>query len=79
MKRIIFIFLFLLLSNIAGPLLIAEEEKIEGESFEKMAPFIKSDIRKRKTEAALEDWINSLREKASVRVNKKVLNEIRID
>lgn len=55
--------------------------KEEGEgigSFEKNTPGIKVDIYHRKAQKALNEWIGNLRKKASVRINRGVLEKIDI-
>ncbi|MFC1631119.1 peptidyl-prolyl cis-trans isomerase [Candidatus Omnitrophota bacterium] len=57
---------------------VLEEEKIEIEPFRKLTKVIRSNIHKRKKEAALDAWIATLRRGATVKVDKKVLRAINL-
>lgn len=57
---------------------ILAEEGAAAEPFEKIAPRIRKDIMRIRQAAAFESWISDLRKKTSVKINKKVLDEIKI-
>ena len=56
-----------------------EEEPREIEPYEAIAPRIGKNIHKSKTEKALDKWIADLKERASVSINGRLLNEIEIE
>jgi len=55
-----------------------KEEGGKPEPFEKASPRIRRDIRHKKIEKALEEWVTDLRKKTKVTINEKVLGEIEI-
>ena len=55
---------------------VLEEKAVELDSLENMEPDIKMEILRRKRESALEEWINQLRGRAKVSIDKDVLKEV---
>ncbi len=56
-----------------------EEEAIRTRPFEEISMEVKENILNRKKEKALEDWISGLRKEALIKVDRKLLKEIKLD
>jgi hypothetical protein len=55
------------------------EEGVELEPFKALAPEIKKELLDAKRQAAMERWIDSLRNKAEVTINRENLKAIRLE
>jgi len=58
---------------------VLKEEDVETGPIEKMAPYIRGELLKQKKTEALENWIDSVTKKAKVKINQKLLEEIKIE
>jgi parvulin-like peptidyl-prolyl isomerase len=58
---------------------VLKEEDVETGPIEKMAPYIRDELLKQKKTEALDDWIDSVTKKAKVKINQKLLEEIKIE
>ena len=58
---------------------VLKEEDVKIWSLEKMVPYIRGELLKQKKTEAFENWIDSITRKARVKINQKLLEEIKIE
>ncbi|MFA5410660.1 MAG: SurA N-terminal domain-containing protein [Candidatus Omnitrophota bacterium] len=58
---------------------LLKEEAVETGQFEKMAPEIRGELLRQKKTEALEKWIDAVTKQARVKINQKLLEEIKIE
>lgn len=58
---------------------VLDEQEITIEPYQNLAAAIKKNIEKRKKEEILEKWITDLRKGTSIKINRKLLNEINLE
>ncbi|MCX5704365.1 MAG: peptidyl-prolyl cis-trans isomerase [Candidatus Omnitrophica bacterium] len=58
---------------------VLKEEDVQTGPIEKMAPYIRGELLKQKKTEALENWIDSVTKKAKVKINQKLLEQIKIE